>query len=148
MLDFDFLEGSKDLPLSFASLKELRSLYRFLRLFREEIILDEGKGSFSFDFILEDQKREYAFPNTFLEAWSNFNPIVSLNVDPDEIICSNKLGFHSKTIEQMIKDIKTLINNKKLHHLYSENGREYVEKTHSLDKIIHQYEQIIKSTKE
>ena len=67
MLNFGFLEGNKDLPLSFASLKELRSIYRFLRLFREELSSHREDHELSFVFILEDHERQYAFPSTFLE---------------------------------------------------------------------------------
>ena len=30
-------------------------------------------------------------------------PVVSLNADPDEIICNLKMGFHSRSVEQMVK---------------------------------------------
>ncbi len=36
-----------------------------------------------------------AFPITFIQAWANNAPVVSLNVDPDNIIKNENLGFHS-----------------------------------------------------
>jgi glycosyltransferase involved in cell wall biosynthesis len=67
------------------------------------------------------------FPNTFLEAWGNGKPIVSLNFDPDELICKNKLGFHSQTFEQLMKDIKTLVTNSQLRAEIGMNARRYIE---------------------
>lgn len=83
------------------------------------------------------------FPNTFLESWLHGVPVVSLNVDPDEIICKNRLGFHSKTIQQMITDIDTLLINESLLMEYGKNCREYVESMHDLDKIIDTYVTIL-----
>mgnify|MGYP000980893530 FL=1 len=79
------------------------------------------------------------FPNTFLEAWLYGVPVVSLNVDPDEIICKNHLGFHSKTIKQMITDIDTLLKNESLLTDCGRNCQLYVKSIHDLDKIIDDY---------
>ena len=85
------------------------------------------------------------FPNTFLEAWGNFCPVISLDFDPDEIICKFKLGLHSRTFEQMIEDIKTMLKNDKLRKEMGNNSREYVEKEHNLNKIINEYEILMKT---
>ena len=79
------------------------------------------------------------FPNTFLEAWSRYTPVVSLNIDPDEIICQQKLGFHSRSFDQMIDDVKLLLRDGKLRQDFGQNGRRYVEREHALKEIVTQY---------
>lgn len=79
------------------------------------------------------------FPNTFLEAWSRYTPVVSLNIDPDEIICEHRLGFHSRTFEHMVEDIKSLLSDEGLRQKLGENGRRYVEKNHQLSAGVEQY---------
>ncbi len=83
------------------------------------------------------------FPNTFLEAWINCIPVVSISSDPDEIICNNNLGLHSKTFDQMIEDIKTLLKNKKLRMEIGINSRTYVEENHNINKLVKEYERVI-----
>jgi glycosyltransferase involved in cell wall biosynthesis len=85
------------------------------------------------------------FPNTFLEAWSNAVPVISLNVDPEEIICKNNLGFHSKTFDQLVLDVKRLLKDPELRAALGKNGRIYVEKEHSLESIALQYENVFKN---
>ena len=79
------------------------------------------------------------FPNTFLEAWSRYTPVVSLNVDPDEIMCERELGFHSRTFEQMVEDVKLLLSDRELRNELGLNGRRYVEHEHDLNKVVEQY---------
>lgn len=79
------------------------------------------------------------FPYAFIQAWMNYTPVVSLNSDPDEIICKQKLGLHSKTLEQMILDIKLLLKNESQRDEFGKNGRRYVENEHDLKKIINEH---------
>jgi glycosyltransferase involved in cell wall biosynthesis len=82
------------------------------------------------------------FPNTFLQAWAGYTPVVSLNVDPDEVICEYKLGFHSRTFEQMVEDVKLLLKDEKLREVRGVNGRRYVEREHDIKKIVREYEEL------
>jgi len=95
--------------------------------------------------MLINTSKTEGFPNIFLEAWSCSIPVVSLNVDPDGIISKNKLGFHSKTFNQMLDNIKTLLKEKKLVMQMGENGRKYVEENHDIKKIVDQYEELIEN---
>ena len=85
------------------------------------------------------------FPNTFLQAWANFTPVVSLNVDPDEIICDRKLGYHSKTFEKMVSDINELLKNENLRIEMGKNGRRYVEEEHDLNVVIPKYIEVMQN---
>jgi len=85
------------------------------------------------------------FPNTFLEAWSNSIPVISLNIDPDEIICKNKLGFHSKTFKQMIFDVELVLKNNELRYEMAANARKYIKENHDVKKIINQFIDILTS---
>lgn len=79
------------------------------------------------------------FPNAFIQAWMHHVPVISLNADPDNIICNNKLGFHSKTFEKMIEDLRSLLNNEELRKEMGRNAAEYAEKEHNIDLSINKY---------
>lgn len=94
--------------------------------------------------ILINTSLNEGFPNTFLEAWGNYVPVVSLGFDPDEIICNHKLGFHSKTFDQLVEKTKTLLTNQELCKEMGENGRRYVENEHEINYVVNKYIELFK----
>jgi len=79
------------------------------------------------------------FPNTFIQAWMRRVVVVSLNVDPDNVLKNNRLGFHSQQFDMMVHDVKELIENKKLRKKIVEKAQQYSFENYSLkniDKII------------
>lgn len=94
-------------------------------------------------FLVNTSKTE-GFPNVFLEAWLCFLPVISLNVDPDDIISKYKLGCHSVTFNRMINDIRNLLKSKELLVEMGKNGRKYVETYHNIRIIADRYENLFK----
>jgi len=84
------------------------------------------------------------FPNVFIQAWMNYTPVVSLNIDPDDVIDRYKLGFHSKTFEQMVGDIKSLLGDEKLRCQMGENSRRYVEENHDIREVVKKHIEVFK----
>ena len=85
--------------------------------------------------LVNTSKNEGGAPVTFLQAWMNSIPIISLNHNPDKILTKNKIGFHSKNIEQLIKDVMLLSKNHVLRNKMGELSRNYAIEHYSMKNI-------------
>jgi glycosyltransferase involved in cell wall biosynthesis len=75
------------------------------------------------------------FSNTFIQSWMRRLPVVSLNVDPDNIIKNEGIGFHSGCFEQMVEDVKKLIKDHRLRKILGNKAHKYATKNYSLQNI-------------
>ena len=76
------------------------------------------------------------FPNTFIQAFKNKTPVISLNVNPDEILTKNKIGiFCHGDLKKLEFSINQLFENQELYDSYSKNAFTYVKNNHDI-KII------------
>lgn len=75
------------------------------------------------------------FPNTFIQAWMREVPVVSLHVDPDDVLKKNKIGYHSGSFEQMVKDVEKLIHDGQLRKDMGKRAQKYACQNHSLSNI-------------
>lgn len=98
--------------------------------------IDEYFGRAS---ILVNTSMFEGFPNAFIQAWMHYVPVVSLNADPDELLCENGLGLHSKTFDQLVEDVKILLKDEQLRQKMGKNSRQYVEREHDISNIIKEY---------
>jgi glycosyltransferase involved in cell wall biosynthesis len=74
------------------------------------------------------------FPNTFIQAWLHEVPVVSLHVDPDDLLTRQGLGFHSGSLDQLVQDTRRLIENADLRTRIGQRARAYALEHHSLAK--------------
>ena len=93
--------------------------------------------------ILVNTSRVEAYPPFgFIQAWMNYAPVVSLNNNSDDILFRYRLGFHSRTFNQLVEDIRVLLGDEHLRQEMGENGRQYVEKEHNITNIVKQYTEL------
>lgn len=79
------------------------------------------------------------FPNTFLQAWQYRTPVISLLVDPDNVIRRYNLGRVSGVFDNMVIDIRTLQQDPALCEEIGENAHRYAYEYHSLESAVQGY---------
>jgi len=82
------------------------------------------------------------FPMSFIQAWLNYTPIVSLNVDPDGILEREKIGFHSKTFDRLVHDVHLLIRDEELREEMGWRARKFAEREFDIRIIAQKYANI------
>jgi len=83
------------------------------------------------------------FSNTFIEAWSRGVPVISLIVDPDDIIKTHNLGCVSNSIEQMYSDIVSLMDDSRLWTETSDRCQDFFQKNLGIRKAVDKLEAFI-----
>ena len=85
------------------------------------------------------------FPNTFIQAWMRGVPVVSLNVDPDDILSHESIGFKSGTFENLCRDVMTLIGDKDMRDTMGQRARLYAISNHSIEAVTDKFLSVIQS---
>jgi len=84
------------------------------------------------------------FSNTMAEAIVAGCPILSYNVNPDQVITKNNFGFCSYSkMDQFYADFEKLIIDKKLCAEMGNNGQEYLAKHHNQSVVIEQFSELL-----
>ncbi len=85
------------------------------------------------------------FPNVFIQAWLNKVPVLSLYVNPDDILTQNKIGFKLDNLNQMEEVIRNLIGNVSLLNQYADNARKFAVENFNVRENINKIFEIINS---
>jgi len=71
------------------------------------------------------------FANTFIQAWMRKVPVVSLNVNPDNILNDFNIGIFSGNYKKMLADLIYLVENPEVRLKMGESAQKYAFNNHS-----------------
>ena len=94
--------------------------------------------------ILVNASEAEGFSNTFIQAWMRKVPVVSLTVNPDNILSKEGVGMCSGNYGQMCVDVKELIENSELREAMGEKAQAYAFANYSekeADKLLTLFEE-------
>lgn len=74
-------------------------------------------------------------PNTFIQSWMREVPVVSLNVDPDDMIRQHVIGRLSGSFSQLVKDCREVLQNQILRETMGKKARKLAEEKYSLRNV-------------
>ncbi|MBW2058236.1 MAG: glycosyltransferase family 4 protein [Deltaproteobacteria bacterium] len=87
------------------------------------------------------------FPNTYLQAWANETPVISLQADPNRLLSERKLGVLAGSFERLCRSVCELLKDPEKRREIGTRAREYVVSHHSPDLIVDQLEEHIASAR-
>jgi len=114
--------------------------------YRGQVAPKEARQVIANAAVLLSTSDEEGFPNTFLQAWSSGTPVVSLSVDPNDVIKQEGLGAVSESIESVEADLGTLMASWQQRDEIAARARRYVTTTHSEAGVVPAFEQFILGT--
>ena len=101
-----------------------------------ELTQDQVNRYLDKSHILVNTSRYEGFSNTFVQAWLRRVPVVSLNVDPDNILVRKSIGFHSGTFTGLCRDVRVLVENKTLREEMGDRARCFARANHSAEIMV------------
>ena len=123
-------------------------IVRTLRLlpnveYRGQVSTDEALQVIARASLFLSTSDEEGFPNTFLQAWSAGTPVVSLTIDPDNIIGRYGLGKVSANIDQTVQIIADFIGSPDEREEIATRARRHVANSHSSSVVVKMFQAAI-----
>ena len=75
------------------------------------------------------------YPNTFIQAWLRGVPVLSLEVDPDDVIHENGLGVVEPDLDALLQQISDLVRKPRTYADISGRAARYAARHHSLQTM-------------
>ena len=85
--------------------------------------------------LLVGTSRLEGFPNTYLQAWSNRVPVISVSVDPDGVIARDGLGEVTGEDGDLRKAVETWWDDAARRREAGSRARRYVERRHDVRRV-------------
>jgi glycosyltransferase involved in cell wall biosynthesis len=107
--------------------------------FLGELSIQHVNEILSESHILVNTSKYEGFPNTFIQAWMNRMPVVSIDIDPDDILTREGIGFVSRCFRDLTSNVRYLLDHEDVVKAMGEKAHEYALTNHdesNFDKLL------------
>lgn len=112
--------------------------------FIESISFNEINSYFKEAKVFINTSSHEGYPNTFLQSADTKTPILSLSVNPDDLLTKYKIGIYCKNdINKLKKELNKLLNSKEYYDNFSSNGLKYLKEVHDIKSNVNKFQNII-----
>lgn len=96
---------------------------------------DQVNNIFLESHLLINTSKLEGFSNTFIQAWMREVPVITITVDPDEIIKKNKIGICAGSYEKLKDIVVDLVRSPEQISQMGKQGKYYAYNNHSMKNI-------------
>lgn len=96
------------------------------------------------DLLLYTSMPVEGFGNSFIQAWLRQVPTISLSFKLDGILERENIGRCSRNFEQLITDVKELMEDESMRLEMGQRAREYAVSNHSAEMMVSEYETLFR----
>lgn len=101
------------------------------------------KSLFENAFLFINTSEREGFSNTYVESFVYGIPILTLKINPDQVLSTYNIGIECGDISSMVKEINNLSNDVDKYFQMRQNCLEYVNKKHSSKSVINSFLNLI-----
>jgi glycosyltransferase involved in cell wall biosynthesis len=141
-MDIDFLMVGAYLRKRYSFIQDKKKLPHNLHFLGGRPI-NEVNGIIKSSLFLVHTCDPEGFGNIFIQAWLQAKPCVSLYFDPESMIKKNKIGFYSGSMENMIRDVKKLVENKSLRDQMGQRALKFAQENFAPEKNARKLEEFL-----
>ena len=109
-------------------LEKEQSNFTYLGLLTQE----EVNQQISLSSLFVNTSIAEGFPNTFIQSWLRGVPVMSVRVNPNQVITKNNAGIIASDLQTMISVVHRLLLQPKEFYEYGLNGKKYAEAHYSV----------------
>jgi len=94
--------------------------------------------------VLVSTSHAEGFPNVFVESWAARMPVISLDIDPDELICREGLGIHARSVVELAEGTQRLLTDAEAREEIGVRAEAYVRRCHAPEVVAERYEDLLR----